>query len=59
MNQNRVSKNIELDKNNSNNNFNNKFSDCFVPDKQNKEKVENKENIDNNLRSLLLSSSPS
>ena len=38
-NQNRSSKNIEADKFNANNNFNNKFSECVVPDSQNKDNI--------------------
>ena len=46
-NPNRSSKNIEADKINSNNNFNNKFSECVVPDSQNKENRENRDNKEN------------
>ena len=55
-NQNRSSKNFESDKNMSSNNFNNKFSECVVPDSQdkdkdkdNKEKEKEEQNINMNI----------
>ena len=45
VNQNKSSKNLESEKKNVNN-FNNKFSECVVPESQDKNKKENKDNKD-------------
>ena len=47
--QKRVSKNVESDKNNPTSNFNNKFGECLVPDMNEKNNKEIKENEDSNV----------